>query len=362
MLGVRQLVQGAVATKCFEHGLNDTATNVLTPRRRDILRTLSQSRATDADADTSIFTKEEESVLVDQGYLTNAIKEKFMWHYRHCALAPERRRRSLLLMTSFLDPKCSSDTRVDMFCRSFDEFVTEPEEARGVIGLHEKIHWADGAFSFPPDGMLQVQGVDSMSTTGDNCVALAQLDRCLTDVTFNISWKADAGLLHTINAPVANVQKAMMWTGKVFARALLRLQSRALLCVHLDMDPLVSLVMHYCLENVTSLQPRASKLQPDGVSCGVYGNFRLVEFLHGEDLQADLSDLHSDGTLILFECGRAFSALRPHYPFPKDMADLMQSVHIFGCSRDTTPRLVIDLEGRVVSYVCFCCVQRMSRV
>ena len=27
------------------------------------------------------------------------------------------------------------------------------------------------------------------------------------------------------------------------------------------------------------------------------------------------------------------------------MADLMQSVHIFGCCRDTTPRLVIDLEA-----------------
>ena len=123
-----------------------------------------------------------------------SMKEKFLWHYRKSALPCEFQGRSLLLYTSFLSVGCDTDTRTAIFCRSFDSLVVDAaENLRGVTCLYDRSHWGDAVFFLPEKGLLEVQVVDSMSSTGEFCVGVEQQKKCLIEVIFYLYCSIQTG-------------------------------------------------------------------------------------------------------------------------------------------------------------------------
>jgi hypothetical protein len=52
------------------------------------LRCLNQARVNDVDGDVSIFSKDEEILLLERQQLTNNIRDKWLYHYRNAILRP----------------------------------------------------------------------------------------------------------------------------------------------------------------------------------------------------------------------------------------------------------------------------------
>ena len=152
------------------------------PRSRAVQRALADERVDDVDGSVSTDTRGDEHSLVEQEQLTNFIKEKTVFHYHRAVLSfqPRLQAAALMLFTSFTSPECSDHQRASLFCQRLDEFLLAPPELwRGVSSLHVPGHWADSGFLFRGIGLLEVQGINSISSTGSTCAGLERFQKCL---------------------------------------------------------------------------------------------------------------------------------------------------------------------------------------
>ena len=206
-----------------------------------------------------------------------------MFHYHRAVLSfqPRLQGAALMLFTSFTSPECSDHQRASLFCQRLDEFLLSPPELwRGVSSLHVPGHWTDSGFLFRDIGLLEVQGIDSISSTGSTCAGLERFQKCLerTAITL-VNYTPEQ--LAKLHAPQKNVLKGVAWGHIVFARAIEPLAPwRQHFVKHLP-AALFNMTAQYAIETLSTLNRRPSEIQPDYDSCGIFGPFRQVTFWHG---------------------------------------------------------------------------------
>ena len=118
---------------------------------------------------------------------------------------------------------------------------------------------------------MEVQVIDSLSTTGVACVAAGELCSALTETIVDLVNRGPLQLA-AIHASEGATGKAVSFAKIAYARAVSGVVHWSI-CV-----PTTDLVGIVCGFLVVEVVQQPSEIQPDSSSCGVYGCFRLAEW------------------------------------------------------------------------------------